>query len=174
MKDISFNTIRGVQYFWQTLIWNNNFGRKSSFCLNWFSNSFFSYATLLLFGLGFSTNSYSQLVGGSAVKANFGTDGDTYANVLQFGSLPFQSGTDDWFQIAYPGPGFGVIDQHMPLDPAEAVPNTAFSRRQSFTAPTFPFPFPVPLERLWNLKCLRNLRTGRPVNRRHVRRARRN
>ncbi|GIZ09823.1 hypothetical protein FUMI01_25490, partial [Flavobacterium sp. UMI-01] len=92
---------------------------------------------------------FSQLVGSSAVKANFGIDADVYSDLLEFPNianplvpLPSAVGTDDWFGKSYPGPGFGVIDQS-PLTPAEMVSNTAFVRRQSITTPTAPFPFPV-------------------------------
>ncbi|MGL2987501.1 hypothetical protein ACSVH5_07890, partial [Flavobacterium sp. RSSA_27] len=94
----------------------------------------FVYVGMILFlGLSFSQNTYGQLVGGAAVKANFGVEGDAYANLLQFGSLSNQNGTDDWFQQTYPGPGFGVIDQSLPFP---LLNNTPFSRRQSITSTT--------------------------------------
>jgi hypothetical protein len=98
------------------------------------------YSALLLVGLGITTNTYGQLVGGAAVKANFGIDGDAYANLLQFGNLAGPSNTDDWFNTTYPGAGKGVIKQ---TDPIPVTANTAFSFRQSITTPTSPFPYPV-------------------------------
>ncbi|WP_366184487.1 T9SS type A sorting domain-containing protein [Flavobacterium ovatum] len=113
-----------------------------------FTKKLIFYATMLLmtFSMPYS---YGQLVGSSAVKANFGIDADVYSDLLQFSNIanpPIGLGsavaTDDWFQTSYPGPGFGVIDQS-PLTPAEAVPNTAFTRRLSITTPSVPFPFPL-------------------------------
>ncbi len=107
-----------------------------------------SFGVLLL--LMFSpTFAYSQLVGSSAVKGNFGIEGDVYANWLQFPNIAVPpvdittpaAGTDDWFVDAlYTGSGRGVIDQSMPYP---IIDNTAFERRQSITTPTAPFPYPV-------------------------------
>ncbi|WP_281298500.1 T9SS type A sorting domain-containing protein [Flavobacterium limnophilum] len=143
MKKNIFYATKSVQAYCFTFSCRFDAGFSSFFRTNVLTKKLFFYGTLLLLGFGLTPNSYGQLVGGAAVKANFGIDGDIYANVLQFGSLPNQNGTDDWFQTTYPGPGFGVIDQHMPLDPSEATPNTAFSRRQSITTPTPGYPFPI-------------------------------
>ncbi|MES2239854.1 MAG: hypothetical protein V4497_06285, partial [Bacteroidota bacterium] len=106
------------------------------------------YNMLLFMSLFFTVNSFGQLVGSSAVKANFGIDADVYSDLLQFPNiaspaipLPSAVATDDWFQTSYPGPGFGVIDQSIPFP--NVTDNHAFSRRQSVTTPTAPFPFPV-------------------------------
>ncbi|SEA03705.1 Por secretion system C-terminal sorting domain-containing protein [Flavobacterium gillisiae] len=114
------------------------------------------YVTLLLLGIGFISNSYGQDVGSSAVKANFGIDGDAYSGLFKFQTNPppnpaISGPYDDWFLGAS---GLGVIDQAIPpfSNPAsDAIPNpmtnTSFQRRQSIFAPTAPFPFPVvPLE----------------------------
>ncbi|HEX9151987.1 MAG TPA: hypothetical protein VF842_07880, partial [Flavobacterium sp.] len=138
MKKNIFYKIKSVQEYCLTFS-NCLKADFLSFLTHLFAKKLIFYI-ILLFGLGFTPNSYGQLVGGAAVKANFGIDGDVYANVLQFGSLPNQNGTDDWFQTTYPGPGFGVIDQSQPYP---VIDNTAFSRRQSITTPTAPYPFPI-------------------------------
>uniref|UniRef100_UPI000555CBEE hypothetical protein n=1 Tax=Flavobacterium sp. ACAM 123 TaxID=1189620 RepID=UPI000555CBEE len=104
------------------------------------------YVTLLLLGLGFTANTYGQLVGGAAVKANFGIDGDAYANLLQFGNLGGPADTDDWFNTTYAGNGRGVIKQ---TDPIPTTPNESFSFRQSITTPTAPYPYPIVDGYLW-------------------------
>ncbi|WP_339918498.1 hypothetical protein, partial [uncultured Flavobacterium sp.] len=108
------------------------------------------YATLLLLGIGFTSNSYGQDVGSSAVKANFGIDGDAYSGLFKFQPNPAVSplidgaNTDDWFLGAS---GLGVIDQTGANPKSDPIPNpmtnTSFQRRQSIFAPTEPFPFPV-------------------------------
>ncbi|MCH4553296.1 PKD domain-containing protein, partial [Aestuariibaculum lutulentum] len=115
-----------------------------------------SYKTLLLCCLsvitfGLSTQFfYAQDVGSSSVQANFGIDGDVYANRLQFLNIEMPPvpytvppiGTDDWFKSEmWPGAGLGVIDQATPphnpdSDPLPggiipALNNTPFERHQS-------------------------------------------
>ncbi|WP_157515063.1 hypothetical protein, partial [Gaetbulibacter saemankumensis] len=105
-----------------------------------------SYKTFLLCCLsiitfGLSTQFfYAQDVGSTVIKANFGIDGDAYANESEFLNLDDPNNpvlvnganTDDWFLnlASYPGTGLGVIDQTQPA-PAG---NTPFERRQSITA----------------------------------------
>jgi hypothetical protein len=127
-----------------SLFWTNAFAKKHSF-----------YNTLLL--LVFSQASlYGQLVGSSAVKANFGVEADAYANRLQFpntdGATPVfltpETGTDDWFvnQTLFPGSGKGVINQTPPVLPNN---NTAFTRGQSVNTPAPGFQYPIVDGRLW-------------------------
>ncbi|WP_281226384.1 hypothetical protein [Flavobacterium aquiphilum] len=152
MKKIIFFTIKRVKENWHSLSCflscYPKTGNSSFLWTGTFHKKLFFYAFLLLLGIGFTPNSYGQLVGSSAVKANFGVDADAYANLLQFSNianppiaLPSAVATDDWFQTSYPGPGFGVIDQSIPFP--DVTDNHAFSRRQSITTPTAPFPFPV-------------------------------
>jgi hypothetical protein len=140
MKNTIFYTSKSVPDYWHAFSCCLKAGFSSFFWTNPFAKKLVFYGMILLLGLGFTTNSYGQLVGGAAVKANFGIDADGYANLLQFGDLPGPSGTDDWFNTTYPGPGKGVIKQ---TDPIPATPNEAFSFRQSITTPTAPFPYPV-------------------------------
>ncbi|MES2239742.1 MAG: hypothetical protein V4497_05715, partial [Bacteroidota bacterium] len=116
-----------------------------------FSEKLFFYGSLILLTFTMPYVYGQGDVGSSAVKANFGIDGDVYANRLQFSvipipnllqdPLPAAAGTDDWFINTgqWPGSGLGVIDQHLPI-PAG---NVAFERRQSITTPTAPFPYPI-------------------------------
>ncbi|MFB0903279.1 MAG: hypothetical protein QMB11_02770, partial [Nonlabens sp.] len=111
------------------------------------------YATLLLLGIGFTANTYGQLVGEGAVKANFGVDGDAYANFQGFSILfppitvpPTASpGVDDWFANKqddslrvkmpyYTGSGLNVISQLSAGDLRTSVQgnnNFSFTKRQS-------------------------------------------
>ncbi|WP_413998939.1 hypothetical protein ACMDB5_14300 [Flavobacterium sp. W1B] len=114
-------------------------GFSSFFGTSWFHKKLVFYTTLSLLAFG-QAPIYGQLVGGAAVKAGFGIDGDVYANLLQFGNLAGPSNTDDWFNSTYPGDGRGVIKQ---TDPIPATPNEAFSFRQSITALNSPYPYPL-------------------------------
>src|SRR5690349_21439048 len=93
---------------------------------------FLYYNMLLLMSLFFTVNSFGQDVGSSAVKGNFGIDGDAYANRLQFlnvevppVALPAASGTDDWFvnTTLWSGNGKGVIDQLGSNPASDPIPN---------------------------------------------------
>ncbi|MBP9793891.1 MAG: hypothetical protein KBC56_07835 [Flavobacterium sp.] len=97
---------------------------------------------------------YGQLVGSSTVKANFGVEGDAYANTLQFPNvevppvaLPNPAGTDDWFTNS--APGTGVIDQANTANWNSLIlsnnRNYSFEVRQSNTTPSLPFPYPIVL-----------------------------
>jgi hypothetical protein len=125
MKSFIFYTIKSVQEHCDTFFCRLCAGLSSFFWTNAFTKKLIFYGTMLLFGLGFMPNSYGQLVGSSAVRANFGVEGDAYANLLQFSNLGLQplpteaKGTDDWFVdlTKYPNgtdpvlTGRGVIDQ---------------------------------------------------------------
>jgi len=128
-----------------------NAGFSSIFKVKLFTKNLVSFGTLLLLVIT-QTTTYGQLVGSSAVKGNFGIDGDIYANLLQFSNIAVPpvpigtpaAGTDDWFVNS--GGGLGVIDESMPYP---IINNTAFSRRQSVTTPTSPYPYPVVNGYLW-------------------------
>ncbi|RVT75926.1 hypothetical protein EOD40_10770, partial [Flavobacterium sufflavum] len=110
---------------------------------------------LLFLSLFFTVNSFGQDVGSSAVKANFGIDGDVYSGSFQFQANPAPIvpipgiNTDDWFKGAT---GKGVIDETIPkANPfSDVIPNpmtnTSFQRRQSEFIPNRladNIPFPV-------------------------------
>ncbi len=131
-------------------------GLSSFFGTNPFTKKLIFYGTLLLFGLGFMPNSYSQLVGGATVKANFGVEADAHANLLQFGNLGGPPNTDDWFNHVYPGTGRGVIDETNAAARRTSIlanNNFSFSERQ-IAFPLDPInypnvPFPVVDGYLW-------------------------
>ncbi|UQD56370.1 hypothetical protein [Flavobacterium sp. K5-23] len=165
MKNTIFYTIKSVLKYWYTFSCYLKAGFSSFFWTNAFTKKLVFYGTLLLLGLGFSSNSYGQFVGSSAVKAGFGVDGDAYANLVQFGNLdppppiphPLTplTGTDDWFKIVVPTPppspfngsGLGVIEQSLTgvvgnptFDIVAAInanSNTSFVKRQSFPPLSF-------------------------------------
>ncbi len=113
------------------------------------------YNMLLFLSLFFTANSYGQLVGNGAIKANFGVDADAYANFIGFSiedpnlpAPPPQAGaalnTDDWFLTTvspYPtGDGLNVINQSNAathLTAVQADNNATFFERQSKTAADF-------------------------------------
>ena len=148
MKKFIFYAIKSVAQYCHTFSCRYHAGFSSFFRTDTVAKKLVSFGVLLL--LMFSpTFAYSQLVGSSAVKGNFGIEGDVYANWLQFPNIAVPpvdittpaAGTDDWFVDAlYTGSGRGVIDQSMPYP---IIDNTAFERRQSITTPTAPFPYPV-------------------------------
>ncbi|WKL43289.1 T9SS type A sorting domain-containing protein [Flavobacterium sp. ZE23DGlu08] len=151
MKKFIFYTIKSVQDYCCTFSWRFNAGFSSFFWTSAFAKKLFFYATLLLLVFG-QAPIYGQLVGGAAVKANFGIEADAYANLLQFGSLPNQAGTDDWFNTTYPGSGKGVID----VTGAAALKtsilannNYSFTKGQSVTTPAPGFPYPIVDGFLW-------------------------
>jgi len=98
-----------------------------------FTKKLFFYAILLFLGIGVTPNSYGQLVDPGAIKANFGVDGDAYANFQGFSIITppgsttppsVTAGVDDWFVNKTPPPdslgvrspywdgtGLNVIDQ---------------------------------------------------------------
>ena len=124
-------------------------GLSSFFWTNPFTKKLIFYGALLLFGLGFMPNSYSQLVGGATVKANFGVEADAHANLLQFGNLGGPPNTDDWFNHVYPGTGRGVIDETNAAARRTSIlanNNFSFSERQvvfpldPINYPNVPFP----------------------------------
>ena len=150
MKKFIFFKKKGMQEYCHAFscIFKTGFPMFSG--ANAVGNRLLFYGLLLLFGFGFMPNSYGQLVGGGAVKANFGVEADAYANLLHFPiptPHPDAIGTDDWFvnQDRFPGSGKGVINQEPPYEPGLNVDgnNIPFVRRQSITDPTPPFPFPV-------------------------------
>lgn len=154
MEKIIFYTIKRVQEYWHTLSCYLKAGCSSFLWTNAFSKKLFFYASLLLLGVGFTPNSYGQLVGEGGVKANFGVDGDAYANFIGFSIAdPFVNvppppspganfmNTDDWFQrltgddpVSWPGSGRGVIDQTnngiLPTDPEGTLPHDLGDIRQ--------------------------------------------
>ncbi|MEN9910165.1 MAG: hypothetical protein RLZZ540_3324 [Bacteroidota bacterium] len=124
---------------------------------------FLYYNMLLFMSLFFTVNSFGQDAGSSAIKGNFGIDGDVTARRFQFNPNPNVNAptdqekvdSDDWFRYytipTTPTPvsnlGRGVIDQDQ-LNPKSyqgTLPgaNTSFQLRQSIFAPTAPFPYPV-------------------------------
>ncbi|SHN21779.1 hypothetical protein, partial [Flavobacterium xinjiangense] len=152
MKKFIFCKMKSGQEYCNTFSWRLNTQFLKFFATNTSVKKLFFYATLLLLGFGFAPNSYGQDVGSSAVKANFGIDGDVYSGLFQFQPNPpvvpliDGTGTDDWFLGAS---GLGVIDEAIPRSnpDSDLIPNpmtnTSFERRQSIFAPTAPFPYPV-------------------------------
>ncbi|PRZ27941.1 hypothetical protein [Flavobacterium granuli] len=149
MKNIIFYTIKSVLKCWYTFSCCLKAGFSSFFWTNTFSKKLFFYGSLLLLGFGFTTTTYGQLVGGAAVKANFGIEADAYANLLQFGNLGGGQNTDDWFNHTYALPdskGKGVIDESTAAAKRASIlanNNFSFELRQSISNPTFPYPYPV-------------------------------
>jgi hypothetical protein len=144
MKKFIFLKKKSMQEYWHTFSCVLKTGFPIFFRPNSLGNAIFIYGTLLLFGL--MPNSYGQLVGGAAVKANFGVEADAYANLLQFGNFDGPANTDDWFNETYIGNGKGVIDESSAAANRAAImanSNFTFELRQSITTPTFPFPYPV-------------------------------
>ncbi len=161
MKKNIFYTMQSAEVFFSTLFdcckailakiyWGNIAIKKFFYC-----NMF------LFISLFFTVNSFGQDVGSSAIKANFGIDGDVYANRTQFKNFdtPLNPvkldslGTDDWFLkiSSWPGSGLGVIDEVLPKGNPDSdaitlpiTQNTSFQRRQSVYEPNVPgVPFPV-------------------------------
>ncbi|HEU4789962.1 MAG TPA: hypothetical protein VFS71_09765, partial [Flavobacterium sp.] len=108
MKNIIFSLIKSVQENCVTFSCRLCADLSSFFWTNTFIKKLFYYGTLLLLGFGFTPNSYGQLVGEGAIKANFGVEADAYANFIGFSIVDplyvpppppdIQSGTDDWFE----------------------------------------------------------------------------
>ncbi|MDI6031695.1 T9SS type A sorting domain-containing protein [Flavobacterium sp. LB2P84] len=151
MKKFIFYTIKSVQDYCCTFSWRFNAGFSSFFWTSAFAKKLFFYATLLFLVFG-QTPIYGQLVGGAAVKANFGIEADAYANLLQFGNLAGPDNTDDWFNSTYTGTGKGVID----ITGAAALRtsilannNYSFTKGQSVTTPAPGFPYPIVDGFLW-------------------------
>jgi hypothetical protein len=149
MKSFIFSMIKSVQENCVTFSCRLCAGLSSFFWTNLFTKKLIFYGALLLFGLGFMPNSYSQLVGGAAVKANFGVEADAHANLLQFGNLGGPPNTDDWFNHVYPGTGRGVIDETNAAARRTSIlanNNFSFSERQvvfpldPINYPNVPFP----------------------------------
>ncbi|OYX85078.1 MAG: hypothetical protein B7Y83_06150, partial [Flavobacteriales bacterium 32-34-25] len=147
MKKNIFYTMQSAEmYFLTFLTWCKAILLKM-YLENVVIKRFLYYNILLFMSLFFTANLFGQDVGSSAVKGNFGIDGDAYANRLQFPNvevppvdLPDASGTDDWFLNTnlWSGNGKGVIDQ-LGLNPAsDPIPNpmtnTSFELRQSIFA----------------------------------------
>jgi len=156
MKKNIFYPLKSIHERCLTLSYNPNSSFLKLFWANAFTKKRSFYGTLLLFLVFSQAPVYSQLVGGSAVQANFGVEADAYANLLQFGPvLNSTTNTDDWFvKIPAPtdmtdpfyGSGKGVIDQSAPFPP---INNTSFTRGQSVTTPAPGFQYPIVDGRLW-------------------------
>ncbi|PKH66075.1 hypothetical protein CXF59_08705, partial [Flavobacterium sp. ALD4] len=146
MKKITIlSKLKVWQQYCQTFSCRFKAGFSGFFETSRFTKRLVFYATLLLLGIVFTTNTYGQLVGEGAVKANFGVEADAYANFIGFSIIspnytpPPPPGpgtdflnTDDWFEkksglpVFWPGSGKGVIDQSnlgiLASDPAGTVP----------------------------------------------------
>ncbi|WP_338645735.1 T9SS type A sorting domain-containing protein [Flavobacterium sp. KS-LB2] len=152
MKKFIFYTIKSVQKNVLTFSCYFNTGFSSLLWPNSITKKLFIWTTLLLLVFG-QAPIYGQLVGGAAVKANFGIEADGYANLLQFGNFnPGPANTDDWFNSTYPGSGKGVID----ISGAAALRtsilannNFSFTKGQSVTTPAPGLPYPVVDGFLW-------------------------
>ncbi|MCE4566299.1 T9SS type A sorting domain-containing protein [Maribellus sp. CM-23] len=96
-----------------------------------------AFLCFILIGTSFA---HSQIVTqGASVQANFGIDGDLYANYSWSPGIAYV-GVDDWFvsdsifNIPYPGPGLGVIDQSKQdslIAACAADKNASFTLRMS-------------------------------------------
>ncbi|MES2725714.1 MAG: hypothetical protein V4643_01335, partial [Bacteroidota bacterium] len=151
MKKIISHKIKSVTKNVLTFSCYFSTGFSSLLCPKSFAKKLYLYSTLL-FLVFFQAPIYGQLVGGAAVKANFGIEADAYANLLQFGSLPNQAGTDDWFNTTYPGSGKGVIsvtDAATLKASLLANNNHAFTKGQSITTPAPGLPYPIVDGFLW-------------------------
>ncbi|UFH35388.1 T9SS type A sorting domain-containing protein [Flavobacterium acetivorans] len=152
MKNIIFYTIKSVLKYWYAFSCCLKAGFSSFFWTNAFSKKLFFYGSLLLLVFGFTTTTYGQLVGGAAVKANFGIEADAYANLLQFGNLGGGQNTDDWFNHTYVGTGKGVIDETNAAGLRTSVlanNNFSFTKGQSVTTAAPGFPYPIVDGYLW-------------------------
>ncbi|HEY6142529.1 MAG TPA: hypothetical protein VIV55_03750, partial [Flavobacterium sp.] len=156
MKKIFYFKIKSVQNYCDAFFSHVNVGYTSFFGKNTLAKKLVFYGTLLLFGLGFTPNSYAQTVGEGGIKANFGVEADAYANFIGFSIVapsyspppPPNSGpganflnTDDWFEktegepVFWTGSGRGVINPGNNIlqtrDSIKANNNYSFTRRQS-------------------------------------------